>query len=297
MHQKLVSKETFLKGRATTVCCALGDTVLYPLARVHMEVEGKPIEVEAALSDRLPVGVLLGTDVSQLPELLTQQNSGVGEPEKAMVIMTRATVQIQKEQKAEEKQLEEKSGVSLSQLMNEEQRTEAKENDCDKEEEDKSEHEEEDKNEETDWMMMTDDDLFEKSREKRRLSRNMKRANKKQYNRSGGSCDNHIRGIDSKGLKMLQKADPSLESVRNKACADHATDSGTLSTAGHVDHARRLLNIINQHHSFPSLLLILHLRELRWILSDLFPAVGHKNDTFWYILVESSYQGRKLTPP
>ena len=63
VHQKLVSKETFLEGRATTVCCAHGDTVLYPLARVHMEVEGKPIEVEAALSDRLPVGVLLGTDV------------------------------------------------------------------------------------------------------------------------------------------------------------------------------------------------------------------------------------------
>ena len=83
--------------------------------------------------------------------------------------MTRAAVQIQKEQKAEEKQLEEKSGVSLSQLMNEEQRTEAKGNDCDKEEEDKSEHveedksehEEEDKNEETDWMMMTDDDSRE----------------------------------------------------------------------------------------------------------------------------------------
>ena len=80
--------------------CAHGDTVLYLLARVHMEVEGKPIEVEAAVSDRLLVGVLLGTDVSQLPELLTQQNSGVGEPEKAMVIMTRAAVQKPKEQKA-----------------------------------------------------------------------------------------------------------------------------------------------------------------------------------------------------
>ena len=94
-------------------------------------------------------------------------------------------------------------------LMEEEQRTEGKDNDHDKEEEDKSE--------EAEWMMTLDDDLFGKSREKRRLSRNMKRANKKQYNRSGGSCDNHIQRIDSEGLKMLQKADPSLESVRNKA--------------------------------------------------------------------------------
>ena len=108
-----------------------GDTVLSLSAKVHMEVEGKPIEVEAAVSDRLPVGVLLGMDVSQLPDLLTQQNSEVGEPEKAMVIMTRAAE-------------EEKCGVTLSPLMNEEQKTEAKGNDCDKEEEDKSEHKEED---------------------------------------------------------------------------------------------------------------------------------------------------------
>ena len=91
--------------------------MLYHSAKVHMEVEGKAIEVEAALSDCLPVGVLLGTDVSQLPELLTQQNSGVGEPEKTMGIITRAAVRKQKEQKAEEKQLEEKYGVTSYPLM------------------------------------------------------------------------------------------------------------------------------------------------------------------------------------
>ena len=117
VHQKLVSEEEFLEGKATTVCCALGDTVLYHSAKVHMEVEGKAIEVEAAVSDCLPVGVLLGTDVSQLPELLTQQNSGVGEPEKTMGIITRAVVRKQKEQKVEEKQLQEKYGVTSYPLM------------------------------------------------------------------------------------------------------------------------------------------------------------------------------------
>ena len=58
VHQKLVPEEAFLEGRATMVCCAHGDTVLYPLARVHMEVKGKQIDVEAAVSDQLPVGVL-----------------------------------------------------------------------------------------------------------------------------------------------------------------------------------------------------------------------------------------------
>ena len=102
-HWKLVTNKAFLEGRDTTVCCTCcthGDTMLYPLAKVHIEVEGKPIKVEAAVSDRLPVGVLLGTDVSQLLELFTQQNSGVVEPEKAMV-MTREAVPKQKEQEAE----------------------------------------------------------------------------------------------------------------------------------------------------------------------------------------------------
>lgn len=76
VHQKLVTEE--LVGRGTTVCCTHGETVLYPLAKVHMEVEGKRIEVKAAVSGQLPVGVLLVTDMSQLPELLTQQNSEVG---------------------------------------------------------------------------------------------------------------------------------------------------------------------------------------------------------------------------
>ena len=52
-------KKAFPEGRVTTVCCAHGDTVLYPLAKVHIEVKGKPIEVEASMSYRLPVGVLL----------------------------------------------------------------------------------------------------------------------------------------------------------------------------------------------------------------------------------------------
>ena len=117
IHRKLVPEEVLLEGKATMVCCAHGATVLCHLAKVHMEVEGKPIEVEAAVSDRLPVGVLLATDVSQLPELLTKQNSGVGEPEKAMGIMTIAAVRKHKEQKVEEKQLEEKCGVTSYPLM------------------------------------------------------------------------------------------------------------------------------------------------------------------------------------
>ena len=61
------------------------------------------------------------------------------EPEKAMIIMTKATVRKQKEEKAKEKQLEEKCGVTSNPLMKKEERIEAKGNDRDNEEEDKSE--------------------------------------------------------------------------------------------------------------------------------------------------------------
>jgi hypothetical protein len=39
VHQKFVPESAMLLGRATTICCAHGDTVVYPLARVHLEKE------------------------------------------------------------------------------------------------------------------------------------------------------------------------------------------------------------------------------------------------------------------
>ena len=52
-----------------TVCCAHGDTVLYPLAKIEMEVEDVKVGVRAAVSERLPIPVLLGTDVPELGHL------------------------------------------------------------------------------------------------------------------------------------------------------------------------------------------------------------------------------------
>ena len=70
VHQKYVPERNYLEGEAVAIRCAHGDTVLYPLAQVRMEVEGKFLEVQAAVADRLPVVVLLGTDVPQLVDLL-----------------------------------------------------------------------------------------------------------------------------------------------------------------------------------------------------------------------------------
>ena len=60
-----------LEGEAVTIRCAHGDIILYPLACVHLSI-GEKISVKAAVSDILPVAVLLGTDVEELYELLGQ---------------------------------------------------------------------------------------------------------------------------------------------------------------------------------------------------------------------------------
>jgi predicted aspartyl protease len=66
VHRDLVRDEKQLEGEAVTICCAHGDVSLYPLAEVNLEFEGIQMRVKAAVSDSLPVSVLLGTDVPEL---------------------------------------------------------------------------------------------------------------------------------------------------------------------------------------------------------------------------------------
>ena len=106
IHQSLVPKEKLLEGEAVAIRCAHGDTVLYPLAQVDLEIDGQPLEVQAAVSDRLPMAVLLGTDVPQLRGLLSGELLG-SEPriENALVV-TRARAKQQLEEEAKQRQRE-----------------------------------------------------------------------------------------------------------------------------------------------------------------------------------------------
>ena len=42
-----------------------GDTVLYPAAEVTLEADGQLFEIEAVVSDTLPLSVCLGTDIPE----------------------------------------------------------------------------------------------------------------------------------------------------------------------------------------------------------------------------------------
>ena len=88
----LVPTAKRVEGDAVTIRCAHGDTVLYPLAEVEMVVDGIPLQVEAAVSDTLPVSVLLGTDVPELNTLLGKQVSctATEQVQDALIVTTRA---------------------------------------------------------------------------------------------------------------------------------------------------------------------------------------------------------------
>lgn len=93
IRKDLVPPTKWLPDQAVTIQCAHGDTVVYPLASVvELTVEGIPIKVEAALSDTLPVAVLLGRDVPELDQLLDQKKIGALDElmEEVMVVTTRS---------------------------------------------------------------------------------------------------------------------------------------------------------------------------------------------------------------
>ena len=77
IHQKLVPECKVLQDEAVAIRCAHSDTVLYPLAQVQLEVDGQSLNITAAVAERLPVSVLLGTDFPLLTELLSGKLSTV----------------------------------------------------------------------------------------------------------------------------------------------------------------------------------------------------------------------------
>ena len=70
VRQDLVPEGKIIEGDAVTIRCAHGDTVLYPVALLKLEVDGLTLCVEAVVSQSLPVPVLLGTGVAELHWLL-----------------------------------------------------------------------------------------------------------------------------------------------------------------------------------------------------------------------------------
>ena len=112
VRQELVPPWKIIEGDVATIRCAHGDTVLYPLANVSMEIDGRAFEVEAAVSATLPVSVLLGGDVPELKLLIgdNRQNKPTTS-EDVMVVVTRSQAKRQLEEEIIRREREILSGV------------------------------------------------------------------------------------------------------------------------------------------------------------------------------------------
>ena len=91
-------------------------TLLYPVADLKLEVDGVPVSVKAAVSQTLPVSVLLGTDVPELGRLLGVKSSMFGENGRqgVMMVVTRAGARKKEEEEELRRQKEVTSQVTTS---------------------------------------------------------------------------------------------------------------------------------------------------------------------------------------
>ena len=214
VRRDLVSQEKFIEGAVVPIRCAHGDTVVYPLALVDITLGGCSLQVEAAVSETLPLDALLGTDVPVLKQLIDEATAET--VEEGFLVTTRA----QSKRRAQEEQLqqekEKKSGTTPSSL--------------DSESTDKFES----------WIQDLDDDLFEGGRVKRLLTRGQKRKirqacweDKTQTSDASAMDATDIPEPDNKGsedhipkhaldisadeLRTLQATDTTLDAIREAA--------------------------------------------------------------------------------
>ena len=187
----LVPREKLLEGRGAVVRCAHGDTVLYPMAQVCLEVDGHKINTAAAVSNTLPMAVLLGTDV---PELLTLLNCrtlrGNVETSQAFVMMLAASRR-RAEEEREQARRERSSGVQPKPVLAEQPK------------------------ESWDLGAELDEGIFQGGRQRPTQTRSQKR--QKRHEHSQRVCpelpaDTGL-NISGSELQKLQETDPTLSTL------------------------------------------------------------------------------------
>ena len=113
VHRHLVSKGELVEGKSSVVRCAHGDSMVYPMANVCIEIDGHKFRTEATVSDNLPVDVLLGTDIPALGSLIQGRQSH-GD---AMVATTRSMARKEALVEQVNQKRQEESGVRPTALL------------------------------------------------------------------------------------------------------------------------------------------------------------------------------------
>ena len=209
----LVSDDDILDGEIT-IRCAHGNIVSYPLAVVKINIGGKDIITQAAVSSTLPASALLGWDIPQLMSLV-EEESGTkdeGKDEDALAVMTRAA---QRRKEAQEEVVQRRG-------------QEAEPTPLDVAD-----------NSPTAWDAEDpvtydfDESLFPTPRTPRpALTRAQKRENKRLYQATSSQRDSlpppGPLDISAEGLRALQNADPTLQKVRSVADGEDSTAEGEV---------------------------------------------------------------------
>ena len=115
VRQNLVPDNKMKAGEDIMVRCAHGDIVKYPLADVELDIDGVAVTVTAAVSERLPVSALLGTDIPGLvgflhPDAPTDSGSDA-------LVVTRAKAKELANAEASQQRKEEQDGVHPNPLL------------------------------------------------------------------------------------------------------------------------------------------------------------------------------------
>ena len=195
VRQNLVPGHKLIEGDAVTIRCAHGDTVLYPVAHLELPVDEIPVCVEAAVSESLPVQVLLGTDVPELYQLLG--NSIMSKQvDNCMMVVTRTQAMRQLQEKTTTRSKEHESGAKphgISEVSEESACIGSK----------------------------FDSEMVSSPREKVNKTRRQKRELRKQYyEASKQDLASEPLGVSTAELKELQQTDMTLSKVRLAANND-----------------------------------------------------------------------------
>ena len=218
VQKALVPESRKLVDEAVLVRCAHGDTVLYPMAEVDMEVDGVTMNIRAAVSESLPVSVLLGTDVRELGKLLQKSHKMIHSTEvHDVMVVTRAQARKDKEEEITSLSKEKSSGVRPTPLQDGEAELSERPQPAD---------------DTIAGSNFEDDDFTAAGREKVQLSRSQKRKQRHEYGLvrakdQPGKQTSSREGlrVTASELQLLQENDETLEAMRKAAELEEPEES------------------------------------------------------------------------
>ena len=179
VRSELVSNKDLL-GEETTICCAHGDVVSYPLAAVKMSIGGENV-VKAGVSRTLPTSALIGWDVPQLMSLMGENRDS----ENVLAVMTRSQQRSHRETTPEPDELPTPQMGGENNVSN------------------------------FDSSLFSPP-----GHSKPRLTRSQKRANNRTHDGNRTQVLDPQMGVSSDELRTLQEEDKSLQRVRQAADSD-----------------------------------------------------------------------------